>query len=190
MSPIVPANRSHDEVIPIQPPQVRAAATSASAGKRVSKPRAVSDDGSRRLSDADAYLAFLTAQPEVSAGPVAVTGYCVGVLLAVRTAVAHPGQVAADAAFHAPVAADGPENLRRVTARAHFGHAESDLTPEGRLAELNQSLDAAGVDHTSEICPGTVHGFTMADTDAFDPAAPARHWDRLLPLLDRTLAPR
>ncbi|MDJ0467123.1 dienelactone hydrolase family protein, partial [Streptomyces sp. H27-C3] len=36
--------------------------------------------------------------------------------------------------------------------------------------------------------PGTVHGFTMSDTDAFDPNALQRHWDRLLPLLDRTLA--
>ncbi len=28
----------------------------------------------------------------------------------------------------------------------------------------------------------------MSDTDAFDPAGLQRHWDRLLPLLDRTLA--
>jgi carboxymethylenebutenolidase len=27
----------------------------------------------------------------------------------------------------------------------------------------------------------------MADTDAFNPSALQRHWDRLLPLLDRTL---
>ncbi|MQY05768.1 dienelactone hydrolase family protein [Actinomadura macrotermitis] len=137
----------------------------------------------RVLSDAGAYLEFLAAQPEVGAGPVAVTGYCVGGLLAVRTAVANPGRVAAVAAFHAPVGAAGPEGL---TARAHFGHAESDITPEA-LAELNQVLDATGVDHTSEIYPGTVHGFTMSDTDAFSPAALRHHWDRLLALLDQAL---
>jgi carboxymethylenebutenolidase len=27
----------------------------------------------------------------------------------------------------------------------------------------------------------------MSDTDAFNPSALRRHWDRLLPLLDRTL---
>jgi carboxymethylenebutenolidase len=48
-------------------------------------------------------------------------------------------------------------------------------------------LDAAGVKHTCEIYPGTVHGFTMSDTGAFNPSALQRHWDRLLPLLDRTL---
>lgn len=140
----------------------------------------------RALSDADAYLKFLTAQPEVSAGPVAVTGYCIGGLLAMRTATAHPGQVAALAAFHGPVGADGPDSLSKLTAEVHFGHAESDLTPEA-LGELNQALDAGGVGYTSEIYPGTAHGFTMSDTDAFNPAALRLHWDRLLPLLGRTL---
>lgn len=140
----------------------------------------------RVLRDADAYLGFLTAQPEVSAGPVAVTGYCIGGLLATRTAAAHPGRIAALAAFHGPVGADGPDSLSRLSAEVHFGHAESDLTPEA-LGELNKALDAAGVGYTSEIYPGTVHGFTMSDTDAFDPAALQRHWDRLLPLLGRTL---
>ncbi|MFF1916286.1 dienelactone hydrolase family protein [Streptomyces sp. NPDC058239] len=140
----------------------------------------------RALSDADAYLRFLTTQPEVGAGPVAVTGYCIGGLLAMRTAAAHPGQVAAVAGFHGPVGADGPDSLHRLTAEVHLGHAETDLTPEA-LGELNQVLDAAGVGYTSEIYPGTVHGFTMSDTDAFNPAALQRHWDRLLPLLGRTL---
>ncbi|MET8169830.1 dienelactone hydrolase family protein [Streptomyces sp. NPDC005329] len=141
----------------------------------------------RVLSDAEAYLRFLTTQPEVGGGPVAVTGYCIGGLLAVRTAAAHPGQVAAVAGFHGPVGADGPGLLSKLTAQVHLGHAEGDLTPEA-LGELNQAMDAAGVGYTSEIYPGTIHGFTMADTDAFNPAALQRHWDRLLPLLDRTLA--
>ncbi|RBQ16581.1 dienelactone hydrolase family protein [Spongiactinospora rosea] len=139
------------------------------------------------LGDADAYLGFLTAQPEVGNGPIAVTGYCFGGLLAMHTAVAHPAQVAAIAAFHAPVGAVGPGNLAKLTAQAHLGHAESDLTPDA-LHDLNQLLDAAGVDYTSEIYPGTVHGFTMSDTDAYSPTALQHHWDRLLPLLARTLA--
>ncbi|MCW7985322.1 dienelactone hydrolase [Streptomyces platensis subsp. clarensis] len=143
----------------------------------------------RVLSDADAYLRFLTSRPEVGDGPVAVTGYCIGGLLAMRTAAAHPGQVAAVANFHGPVGADGPDShrlLSKLTAQVHLGHAETDMTPEA-LGELNQALDAAGVDYTSEIYPGTLHGFTMSDTDAFNPAALQHHWDRLLPLLNRTL---
>ncbi|MFC8101556.1 dienelactone hydrolase family protein [Streptomyces sp. NPDC057363] len=140
----------------------------------------------RVLSDAEAYLGFLTAQPEVGAGPVAVTGYCIGGLLAMRTAAAHPGQVAAVAAFHGPVGADGPGLFSELSAQVHLGHAEGDMTPEA-LSELNQALDAAGADYTSEIYPGTIHGFTMSDTDAFSASGLQHHWDRLRPLLERTL---
>jgi carboxymethylenebutenolidase len=140
----------------------------------------------RTLSDADAYLRFLTTQPEVSSGPVAVTGYCIGGLMAVRTAAAHPDQVVAVAGFHAPVGADGPDVLAKLTAQLHFGHAEEDITPEA-LKELNETLNATGVSYTSEIYPGTLHGFTMSDTDAFNPAGLQRHWDRLLSLLSNAL---
>ncbi|MER6234986.1 dienelactone hydrolase family protein [Streptomyces clavifer] len=140
----------------------------------------------RVLSDADAYLEFLAARPEVAAGPVAVTGYCIGGLLAMRTAAARPAQVAAVAAFHGPVGAVGPDLLSALTAQVHLGHAEGDMTPEA-LGKLNQLLDAAGVDYTSEVYPGTAHGFTMSDTDAFSAAGLRRHWDHLLPLLDRAL---
>ncbi len=146
----------------------------------------------RALRDADAYLRFLAAQPEVSAGPVAVVGYCIGAVLAVRTAAAHPGRVAAVAGFHpfflVTSAPDSPHRLfPEIIAQVHLGLAEGDMTPES-FSELNQALDAAGVSYTSEIYPGTVHGFTMFDTDAFSPSELQRHWDRLLPLLDRTLA--
>lgn len=66
----------------------------------------------RVLSDADAYLRFLTTQPEVGAGPVAVTGYCIGGLLAMRTAAAHPGQVAAVVGVIAASAAGRTEPRR------------------------------------------------------------------------------
>ncbi|MFV8127074.1 dienelactone hydrolase family protein [Streptomyces syringium] len=146
----------------------------------------------RVLRDADAYLGFLTAQPEAGAGPVAVIGYCMGAALAMRTATAHPGRVAAVAGFHPGfLVTDAPDSPHRdipkLAAEVHLGLAENDMTPE-TIGELRQTLDAAGVTYTTEVYPGTLHGFTMADTDAFDPSGLRRHWDRLLPLLDRTLA--
>jgi carboxymethylenebutenolidase len=146
----------------------------------------------RALRDADAYLRFLASQAEVSTGPAAVIGYCIGAALAMRTATAHPGQVAAVAGFHPSFlvtgAPDSPHRLvPELTAQVHLGLAENDMRPEA-ISELNQALDAAGVGYSTEIYPGTIHGFTMSDTDAFNPSALQRHWDRLLPLLDRTLA--
>ncbi|WP_415972955.1 dienelactone hydrolase family protein [Rhodococcus sp. 077-4] len=142
----------------------------------------------RVVSDADAFLRFLAAQPEVSDGSVGVIGYCIGGLVATRTAAAYPDRVAATAAFHGPVGADGTDELAKITGRMHFGHAASDLTPD-ELSKLNDALDAAHLDYTSEIYPGTVHGFTMSDTDAFDEAGSRRHWKRLLALLNSTLTP-
>jgi carboxymethylenebutenolidase len=145
----------------------------------------------RVLRDADAYVEFLTTRPEVSAGPVATIGYCLGAALAMRTATAHPDQVAAVAGFHPGfVVTDAPDSPHRLvpklTAQVHLGLAEGDLTPEA-LSELNQALDAAGVGYTTELYPDTVHGFTMSDTDAFSPSGLQRHWDRLLPLLEGAL---
>ncbi|WP_040796216.1 dienelactone hydrolase family protein [Nocardia higoensis] len=143
------------------------------------------------LRDADAYLGFLRARPEVAAGPVAAIGYCMGAVLAMRTAAAHPSRVAAVGGFHpGRLVTDAPDSPHRqlgsLTARVHLGLAEGDLPAEIR-GELEKALDAAGVDYAIETYPGTVHGFTMADTEAFDPEARQRHWDRLLPLLSGTL---
>ncbi|MEY9894187.1 carboxymethylenebutenolidase [Catenulispora sp. MAP5-51] len=149
----------------------------------------------RVLRDAAAYLEFLTSRPEVAPGPVAAMGYCMGGGLALRTAAAHADQVAAVAAFHpGKLVSDAPDSVHRavvpaITADVHIGHAETDMRPEA-VSELNQVLDASGVRYTSEIYPGTVHGFTMSDTSAFDAAGLARHWERLLALLDGALATR
>ena len=145
----------------------------------------------RVLGDAAAYLRFLATQPEVITGPVAAIGYCIGAALAMRTATAHPSQVVALAGFHpgflVTSAPDSPHRLiPQLAAQVHLGLAEGDMSP-GAISELNQALDAAGVGYTTEIYPDTVHGYTMSDTDAFSPSALQRHWDRLLPLLDRTL---
>ncbi|WP_055696748.1 MULTISPECIES: dienelactone hydrolase family protein [Streptomyces] len=145
----------------------------------------------RALSDADAYLHFLTSQPEVSDGPVAAIGYCMGAVLAMRTATAHPDRVAAVAGFHpGQLVTDAPDSphhsVPRLTAEVHLGLAENDMSPEV-MSTFNKALDSAGVGYTNEVYPGTIHGFTMADTDAFDAEALRRHWDRLLPLLGRTL---
>ncbi|PCG83801.1 dienelactone hydrolase [Streptomyces sp. WZ.A104] len=144
----------------------------------------------RVLRDADAFLSFLTARPGVGLDRVAVIGYCMGAALALRTAAAHPGPVAAVAGFHPGfVVTDGPDSphhlVPELTAEVHLGLAD-DLPPEA-LRTFDRTLEAAGLGHAYEVYPGTVHGFTMSDTDAFSPAGLLRHWERLLPLLDRTL---
>lgn len=71
----------------------------------------------------------------------------------------------------------------------YLSHVESLRSLAAHPRELSHALDAAGTDYTSETYPGTIiHGFTMSDTDAFSPSGLQRHWDRLIPLLNDTLA--
>jgi carboxymethylenebutenolidase len=144
--------------------------------------------------DAGAYLDWLAASPLVTAGPVGVTGYCMGVKLALRAAAAYPQRVAAVAGFHGGrLATDAPDSphlvVDRITAELYFGHADQDPSlPLEQIARLDKALDAAGVRYRSEVYEGAGHGYTQADTTAHNPDAEQRHWRELLALFDRTLS--
>ncbi|MCC3772612.1 dienelactone hydrolase family protein [Streptomyces sp. UNOC14_S4] len=148
----------------------------------------------RSARDADAYLDFLTARPEVRPGPAGVVGYCMGAVLAVRAAAESPDRVAAAACFHpGPLVTGTPDSPHllapQLNAELLFGLAEhDDSMPPEAVAELHKALGDVGVRYVSEVYPGTVHGFTMADTAAFSPSGLQRHWERLLPFFARTLA--
>ena len=142
---------------------------------------------------ASAYLDWLASSPLTTGRPVGVTGYCMGVRLALRTAGNHAERVAAVAGFHggrlATDAPDSPHLLAdRITAELYFGHADQDpsLPPE-QIQRLQKALDAAGVRYHSEVYEGAEHGFTQADTDSYNAAAEERHWCELLALFERAL---
>ncbi|MFE2089506.1 dienelactone hydrolase family protein [Streptomyces sp. NPDC002596] len=145
------------------------------------------------MRDADAYLRWLAACPQATDGPVGVTGYCMGAGLALRTAGTYPDRVAAIAGFHgghlAPDTPDSPHLLAdRITAEAYFGHADQDhAMPPEQIDRLEKALTAAGVRHQGEVYRGAHHGYTQADTAAYNRDAAERHWTALLDLLTRTL---
>ena len=148
-----------------------------------------------RLAERDipAYVDALRALPGVADGSIGVTGYCMGARLAVRAACLRPGDVAACGGFHggglANEDADSPHHrLSEARAEFCFAHADGDrsMTPEA-IARLEQALDDAGLTHTNEVYAGAAHGYTMADTSAYDEAAAERHFVALRALLDRTL---
>jgi carboxymethylenebutenolidase len=147
----------------------------------------------RVTADSGSYLDFLVADGNVTAGPVAVVGYCMGGTNALRAAVAHPDRIAAMAAFHAGrLVTDAPDSPHRsvggASAELYFAHAANDHSMSAeQVAALEQALGAAGATYRSEVYPGTQHGFTMADTAAYDADAEGRHWTNLLDLLDRVL---
>jgi carboxymethylenebutenolidase len=146
--------------------------------------------------DLMAYVDALGALPGVTAGPVGVTGYCMGARLAVRAACLRPDRVAACAGFHGGrLATEEPDSphlaLPRARASFYFGHADHDRSmPPDDIARLDDALDSAGPDHVCEVYAGAAHGYTMADTPAYDEVAAERHYAALEDLLRRSLGAR
>jgi carboxymethylenebutenolidase len=145
----------------------------------------------RIVRDGGAYLDLLE---RVGRGPVAITGYCMGGRVGWRLAAAYPERVAALAGFHVgglvTDADDSPHHSAgSLAAEVYLGYADNDrsMTPE-QIAAVDGALDEAGVRFRSEVYPGAAHGYTMADTPAYDEAAAERHYDELFGLLARTAA--
>jgi len=145
------------------------------------------------MRDAGAYLDFLAGRDAVSDGPVGLTGYCMGGRLALRTAGTFPDRVAAAASFHggnlANDAEDSPHLLApTMSAEVYVGHADNDRSaPPEQQERLAEALSAAGVRFKAELYDGAAHGFTQADTAAYDAQASERHWEALLDLFERNL---
>jgi carboxymethylenebutenolidase len=136
---------------------------------------------------------WVDALLEHATAPIAVTGYCMGARLAVRTAGLRPDVVRAVGGFHGgglvTEDADSPHH-RIAGARAEFvfGHADRDRSmPPEAIEELGRTLDAAGLTHINDVYAGAAHGYTMADTAPYDEAAAERHFAELEALFSRTL---
>lgn len=145
------------------------------------------------LRDINAWLTALSTMDGVSPGPMGTTGYCMGARLAVRTASAHPEKIAACGGFHGGgLATDDPDSphlgLAHAKARFVFGHADHDRSMDREaVARLGEALAATGLPASNEIYPGAAHGYTMADSAAYNEAATERHFSELRELFDATL---
>jgi carboxymethylenebutenolidase len=140
--------------------------------------------------------AYLDRLEQAGRGPVAITGYCMGGRAAWRIAAAYPERVAALGGFHVGgLVTDDDDSPHRsagsLAAEVYLGHADNDrsMTPE-QIAAVERALDAAGVRYRSELYRGAAHGYTMADTPAYDEAAAERHYTELFALLERALVRR
>ncbi len=76
--------------------------------------------------------------------------------------------------------------MEALTPAAAVADTEASMPPD-QIGRLESALDLAGVGYRSELYVGAGHGFTMADTAAYDAEATERHWSALLDLLSRRL---
>ncbi|MEA2145071.1 MAG: carboxymethylenebutenolidase [Solirubrobacteraceae bacterium] len=144
----------------------------------------------RIAADGRAYLDRLAQE---TAGQVALSGYCMGARVGWRIATAYPDRVAALGGFHAGgLVTDAPDSPHRsvdqLDAQLYFGHADNDPSNSAeQIKALDEALDAAGVTYRSEVYEGAAHGYTMADTAAFNEPARERHFTALYGLLQSAL---
>jgi carboxymethylenebutenolidase len=137
--------------------------------------------------------AYLDRLAEETGGAVALTGYCMGARIGWKIATAHPDRVAALGGFHAGgLVTEDPDSPHRsvdqLDAQLYFGHADDDPSnsPE-QIKALDDALDGAGITYRSEVYEGAAHGYTMADTAAFNEPARERHFTALFGLLKSAL---
>jgi carboxymethylenebutenolidase len=136
--------------------------------------------------DAEAYADFLASR---TPGPLAVTGYCFGARLATRIGGQLP-QVVAVGGFHGAGlvtdAIDSPHLSIRPGIAYVYGHADNDrgMPPEA-VDELGAVLATVDPRALNAIYPGAQHGYTMADSSAWNAEGCARHFRELRATLDR-----
>ncbi len=143
--------------------------------------------------DAGACVDLLAAHEAVATGGIGVVGYCFAGSVALRAAAERPDRVVAAASFHGGgLATDAPTSphllLPRITARLYFGHAVEDrgMPPEA-IDRLDQALAAWGGRSKSEVYAGARHGWTVPDSQVYNPPQAERAFGKLTQLLAETL---
>jgi carboxymethylenebutenolidase len=151
-------------------------------------------DRDKKISDAGAFIEFLSSRPDVKGNRFGSTGYCMGGNASLTAAGAFPGRFAAVASFHGGnLATNQPDSphlfVNNITGRVYVaGAIEDGSFPEEQKNRLEKALTEARVDHLVETYPGARHGFAVPDVPVFDPTAAERHWAAMFKLFGETLA--
>ncbi|KQR83495.1 dienelactone hydrolase family protein [Sphingomonas sp. Leaf343] len=150
-------------------------------------PEAVTDDGK-------AFVAWLDTQKQVDTRRgLAVTGYCMGGPMMMRTAAARPDRVKAGASFHGAAlvgdAADSPDKLVPTLKGGYLIAiaANDDARSPDDKTRLRQAFAAAKIPAEIEVYEGANHGWCPPDSRAYNQPQAERAWSRQLALFKKQL---
>jgi carboxymethylenebutenolidase len=151
----------------------------------------------RVLGDLGGAVRYLAARPEVRAGAVGVTGFCMGGQYALMSACSVDGLAACVSWYgmlrYAEKTAAKPASPLELAPRLScpylglFG-ADDPIIPAADVAELRVILERTRALHEIHVYPGAGHAF-FNDTrpDAYRPAAAADSWTRAIGFFRRHL---
>jgi carboxymethylenebutenolidase len=118
------------------------------------------------------------------AGGLAVIGFSLGAYYALDLSATQPEHIHSVVVFYGT----GPADFNNSKA-AYLGHFAGDdpYEPQSNVAELEETLKAAGRPVTFHVYPGTGHWFFEPDrSDAYNPAAAGLAWERTVAFLKRS----
>ena len=150
-------------------------------------------DHERVADDCGAILDHLDGDDRVAAGPRGLVGYCMSGQYVLAAACRFPERVAAVAAFHGVrMVTDEPDSphlgAAAVRAEMFLGFASDDpLVPDNVIPTLRDTFTRHAIAHRIETYPGTRHGYSFPERDAYVEEAAEACWEGMLDLFSRRL---
>jgi carboxymethylenebutenolidase len=131
----------------------------------------------RITADLNAVYAYVNGLPSVSQDQVGVIGFCWGGGQSFRYATNNPKLRAAVVAYGpAPDTAD----LKKIQAPVLGIYGEDDQRINANLPDVTAAMQSAGKTFTSEVYPGTGHGFLKPGRQGSDGPQVEKAWSRIL----------
>jgi carboxymethylenebutenolidase len=131
----------------------------------------------RVTSDLNAVYAYVNALPSVSRDQIGAIGFCWGGGQSFRYATNNPNLRAAVVAYGpAPDTSD----MKRIRAPVLGIYGEDDARINANLPEVTAAMQSAGKTFTSDVYPGTGHGFLKPGRQGSDGPQVERAWTRIL----------
>ncbi len=134
------------------------------------------EDG-RVTADLNATYAYLNTLPAVDKGNIGTIGFCWGGGQSFRYATNNPNLRAVVVAYGpAPDTAD----MGRIKAPVLGIYGENDARINAALPTVEAGMEKVGNTFTSEVFPGTGHGFLKPGRQGYDTPERERAWTRIL----------
>jgi carboxymethylenebutenolidase len=127
--------------------------------------------------DLNATYTYLNGLPAVAKGNIGTIGFCWGGGQSFRYATNNPNLRAVVVAYGpAPDTAD----MKRIKAPVLGVYGENDARINASLPDVKAAMEKAGNTYTTEVFPGTGHGFLKPGRQGYDTPEREKAWKRIL----------
>lgn len=137
-------------------------------------------DHARFVEDARSALAYLRGRPDVEAGRIGVTGFCMGGGLSFLVACELSNEIAAAAPFYGMVLDEWIHAVEKIGVPVYLFFGEADpFIPLDRVGEVESRFRELGKRYQIKVYPGTDHGFFCDERSSYDRGAADDAWREL-----------